>query len=98
MLNKRHQTFATPMNDTALGSDVQDALRVLRRLCQYLNQFDTHTSRISEVFSLTMQIERELANLPTNVFLTNSDKTEALGIFRRISKGPLYKIVKARLI
>lgn len=54
-----------------------------------MNLFYRDSSRVREVFPFTVQLERKLANFPTNEFLINCLKAEVLEIFRRLRDGPL---------
>lgn len=79
---KRNQRFEAPISSPAFGSDMHEALLILRLLPRYLNLFNSDDSRTSEVVSFTIQVERELSNLLKSLFITEGRKKEVLRTFR----------------
>lgn len=80
---KRKSAFVEPIKSDDLASNVKSLLRVFTVIRKYLRVFDSDTCNISEVYPLTIALEKRLREMPIDNFLTHDRLAELIEVFTK---------------
>lgn len=98
MNTKITEEFKQPLEDEQFEVPTREIHMILVLLRRYLRFFDSNQARISEVYPLTLELEKRLEGLPLSQFLTNERKGELISVFRQRKDGPIGRSVRVRLL